>query len=119
MSALHVAALVVLAAGSFFLLIGSVGLLRFPDFYSRCHATGKSDTLGVMLLVLGLILVEGFTLNSAKLLLILTFVGLTNPTATHALARAAFQVGLKPWFRRERAAEGDAPPPGAGKREEG
>lgn len=100
MSGLHIAALVVLAAGSFFLLVGSVGLLRFPDFYSRCHATGKSDTLGVMLLVLGLILVEGFTLNSVKLLLILTFVGLTNPTATHALARAAFQIGLKPRFRR-------------------
>lgn len=118
MSALHAAALVVLGAGSFFLLIGSIGLLRFPDFYSRCHATGKSDTLGVMLLILGLILVEGFTLNSAKLLLILTFVGLTNPTATHALARAAFQVGLKPWFRRERSGEEDAPPAESGKGEE-
>ena len=116
MSGLHIAALPVLAAGSFFLLIGSIGLLRFPDFYSRCHATGKSDTLGVMLLVLRLILVEGVTLNSVKLLLILTFVGLTNPTATHALAGPAFQIGLKPWFRRDRT--GDAPPEKTEKKED-
>jgi multicomponent Na+:H+ antiporter subunit G len=99
MSLVHILALLVLAAGSFFLLVGSIGLIRFPDFYSRCHATGKSDTLGVMLVIFGLVLIEGLTLNSAKLLLILAFVGLTNPTATHALAQAAFRIGLKPWFR--------------------
>jgi multicomponent Na+:H+ antiporter subunit G len=100
MSLVHILALVVLAAGSFFLLVGSIGLIRFPDFYTRCHATGKSDTLGVMLVIFGLVLIEGLTLNSAKLLIILAFVGLTNPTATHALARAAFRFGLKPWFRK-------------------
>ncbi len=107
MSLLHIPALVILAAGSFFLLVGSIGLIRFPDFYTRCHATGKSDTLGVMLVILGFILIEGLTLNSAKLLIILAFVGLTNPTATHALARAAFRFGLKPWFRKP--APGPAP----------
>jgi multicomponent Na+:H+ antiporter subunit G len=107
MSLLHIPALVILAAGSFFLLVGSIGLVRFPDFYTRCHATGKSDTLGVMLVILGFILIEGLTLNSAKLLIILAFVGLTNPTATHALARAAFRFGLKPWFRKP--APGPAP----------
>jgi len=100
MSLVHIPALLVLAAGSFFLLVGSIGLIRFPDFYSRCHATGKSDTLGVMLVIFGLVLIEGLTLNSAKLLLILAFVGLTNPAATHALAQAAFRFGLKPWFRK-------------------
>jgi multicomponent Na+:H+ antiporter subunit G len=105
MSLVHILALVVLAAGSFFLLVGSIGLIRFPDFYSRCHATGKSDTLGVMLVIFGLVLIEGFTLNSAKLLIILAFVGLTNPTATHALARAAFRFGLKVWFRKPPAGE--------------
>jgi multicomponent Na+:H+ antiporter subunit G len=105
MSLVHILALVVLAAGSFFLLVGSIGLIRFPDFYSRCHATGKSDTLGVMLVIFGLVLIEGLTLNSAKLLIILAFVGLTNPTATHALARAAFRFGLKPWFRKPPAGE--------------
>jgi len=104
-SLVHILALLVLAAGSFFLLVGSIGLIRFPDFYSRCHATGKSDTLGVMLVIFGLILIEGFTLNSAKLLIILAFVGLTNPTATHALAQAAFRFGLKVWFRKPQADE--------------
>jgi multicomponent Na+:H+ antiporter subunit G len=84
--------------GVFFLMVGSIGLIRLPDFYSRSHATGKSDTLGIMLVIFGLILYEGLTLNSAKLLVILTFVALTNPTATHALARAAFLFGLKPRF---------------------
>ena len=84
--------------GVFFLMVGRIGLIRLPDFYSRSHATAKSDTLGIMLVIFGLILYEGLTLNSAKLLIILTFVALTNPTATHALARAAFQFGLKPRF---------------------
>lgn len=111
MSLLHVLALVVLTAGSFFLLVGSIGLVRFPDFYTRCHATGKSDTLGVMLVILGFILIEGLTLNSAKLLIILAFVGLTNPTATHALARAAFRFGLKPWFRKTGSGPAPEEPP--------
>jgi multicomponent Na+:H+ antiporter subunit G len=91
--------------GVFFLMVGSIGLIRLPDFYSRSHATGKSDTLGIMLVIFGLILYEGLTLNSAKLLIILVFVGLTNPTATHALARAAFQFGLKPRFTRKSPAK--------------
>lgn len=111
MNPVHILALVVLAAGSFFLLIGSIGLVRFPDFYTRCHATGKSDTLGVMLVIFGFILIEGLTLNSAKLLIILTFVGLTNPTATHALARAAFRFGLKPWFRKSASSTAPDKPP--------
>lgn len=90
----------VVTAGAFFLLIGSVGLVRLPDFYSRAHATGKSDTLGVILVTLGLVIHEGLNLNSAKIILIMAFVGLTNPTATHALTRAAIRFGLKPWFRK-------------------
>jgi len=86
--------------GAFFLLVGSVGLVRLPDFYCRNHATGKSDTLGVMLVIFGMILIEGFTLNSAKLFFVLVFVFLTNPTGTHALANAALRSGLKPWFRK-------------------
>lgn len=87
--------------GAFFLLVGSIGLIRLPDFFSRCHATGKADTLGIMLVIMGLVSHEGFTIISIKLLIILTFVGLTSPTATHALARAAFQFGVKPRFKKE------------------
>ncbi|MBE0607319.1 MAG: monovalent cation/H(+) antiporter subunit G [Deltaproteobacteria bacterium] len=89
-----------LIGGAFFLMVGSVGLVRLPDFYCRNHATGKSDTLGVMLVIFGMILIEGFTLNGAKLFFVLVFVFLTNPTGTHALANAALRSGLKPWFRK-------------------
>ncbi|MBW6485749.1 MAG: monovalent cation/H(+) antiporter subunit G [Syntrophobacterales bacterium] len=92
-------------AGAFFMLVGSVGLIRLPDFYTRNHATGKSDTLGIMLVIFGMILIEGLTLNSAKLLFILIFVFLTNPTGTHALANAAIQSGLRPWFKKRSGGE--------------
>lgn len=101
MSFFEIIAILFSCGGLFFLLVGSIGLIRLPDFYSRSHATGKADTLGILLIIIGLIFYEGFTLNSAKLLIILTFVGLTNPTATHALARAAFLFGLKPRFRKD------------------
>ncbi|TSA45691.1 MAG: cation:proton antiporter [Deltaproteobacteria bacterium] len=91
--------------GAFFLLVGSIGLIRLPDFYSRNHATGKSDTLGIMLVIFGMILIEGFTLNSAKLFFALIFVFLTSPTGTHALANAALHSGLKPWFRKDQRKE--------------
>jgi multicomponent Na+:H+ antiporter subunit G len=87
-------------SGAFFLLVGGIGLIRLPDFYSRNHATGKSDTLGIMLVILGMIFIEGLTLNSAKLFFIFIFVFLTSPTGTHALANAAFQSGLRPWFKK-------------------
>ncbi len=92
---------IIVSFGAFFLLIGSIGLIRLPDFYSRAHATGKSDTLGIMLVITGLIIYEGFTINSAKLVIIIIFVALTNPTATNALTRAAFRFRLRPWFKKD------------------
>ncbi len=86
-------------SGAFFMFIGSIGLLRFPDFYTRTHASSKTDTLGIMLMMVGLALYEGLTLNSAKLLLAFVFVAIANPVASHALTRAAFKAGLKPWFK--------------------
>jgi multicomponent Na+:H+ antiporter subunit G len=104
----HIFGITALIGGAFFLLVGSIGLIRLPDFYCRNHATGKSDTLGIMLVIFGLILIEGFSLNSAKLGFVLIFVFLTNPTGTHALANAALHRGLKPWFRKHAAKEGTA-----------
>ena len=86
-------------AGIFFLLIGSIGTIRLPDFYSRTHATSKSDTLGMMLIIIGLIIYEGMNINSGKLFLILLFILLANPIGAHALARAAIHSGLMPIFR--------------------
>lgn len=78
-----------LLGGVAFAVIGSVGLLRMPDFYTRLHAAGITDTLGAGLILLGLMLQAGWTLVGVKLLLILIFLWFTSPIATHALSRAA------------------------------
>ncbi len=101
----HLIAIFLISGGAFFLLIGSIGLIRFPDFFSRTHATGKADTLGVMLVIAGLIFTQGISVNSAKLLIIIVFVGITNPTATNALARAAFNFREVPWFKKDKLEE--------------
>ena len=94
-------AMSLLVLGLLFILLGVVGILRLPDFYTRLHAMGKCDTLGVALVLIALALYTGLTLSSAKLLLIAVFIGLANPTATHALGRAALKAGLTPWTREE------------------
>ncbi|MBE2294363.1 MAG: monovalent cation/H(+) antiporter subunit G [Phycisphaerales bacterium] len=78
-----------LLGGMFFMIVGGIGMLRLPDFYTRLHAAGIIDTLGAGLILLGLMLQAGWTLISVKLLLILLFLWFTSPTATHALVRAA------------------------------
>lgn len=88
--------IIFIIAGIFFLFAGSLGTVRMPDFYSRTHATSKSDTLGLMLVITGLIIYEGLHINSAKLFLILLFIALSNPIGSHALARAAYEYNLKP-----------------------
>lgn len=88
-----------MVGGVFFMMIGSIGIIRLPDFYTRAHAAGKVDTLGIMLFIAGLIVYEGFTLVSAKLALISVFVALTSPVATHQMLRRALAYGLKPWIR--------------------
>ena len=86
--------------GVFFLTVGSVGVIRLPDFYSRTHALGKADTLGTLLTLTGLAVHHGFHLDSLKLILVAVFVALANPTASHALARSALRGGLNPWTKR-------------------
>jgi multicomponent Na+:H+ antiporter subunit G len=88
-------------SGLLFILAGVLGILRLPDFYTRLHAMGKCDTFGVALVLVGLAIHEGMSLYSIKILLISVFVGLANPTATHALARAAIKSGLEPWLGKE------------------
>ncbi|MCU0305107.1 MAG: monovalent cation/H(+) antiporter subunit G [Thermoanaerobaculales bacterium] len=89
--------------GSLFVIIGGIGLLRLPDFYTRIHAAGITDTLGAWLILLGLMLHEGFTLNAAKLATLLFFLLATSPLGSHALAKAAFLRGLDPLQGRELA----------------
>ena len=85
-----------LLGGSFFVLVGSLGLIRMPDFYTRNHAASITDTLGAGLLILGLVLQSADLFNTLKLLLIIVFVLISSPTATHALAKAALHSGLPP-----------------------
>ena len=97
-------ALIVVGLG--FVLAGIVGVLRLPDFYTRLHAMGKCDTLGVGLMVVGLALQQSDWHQSTKMILVLVFVGMANPTATHALGRAALKSGLRPWTRDGSEGEG-------------
>jgi len=85
-----------LMLGSLLGIIGGIGLHRFPDFYTRLHAAGTTDTLCAALFLVGLGLQMGVTLASLKLLLIFMFIYLTSPTASHSLANAAMIGGLKP-----------------------
>ncbi len=78
-----------LLAGGFFCVVGALGLVRMPDFYTRMHAASVTDTLGAGLILFGLILQAGLTLVTAKLLIIVLLIAFTSPTATHALAKAA------------------------------
>lgn len=90
-----------LSGGLFFFITATAGLLRFPGFYARLHATGKGDTLAVFLSLIGLAIHEGLSLSSVKILFIAVFMFLAQPTATHAISRAAMKSGLKPWMKKD------------------
>lgn len=83
-------------AGSVFAVIGAVGIVRFPEFWSRLHAASVSDSAGVILLIIGMCLQAGATLVTVKLLIIGVFLFITGATATHAIANAALVTGMRP-----------------------
>ena len=91
-----------LISGGLLGLAGGIGLFRFPDFYTRIHAAGVTETLSTGLIILGLMLQSGWGLVLIKLLLILLVLAYTGPTASHALAKAAFFGRLKPAAKDER-----------------
>lgn len=101
---LDAASIALMATGMVFVLAGALGVLRLPDFFTRMHAAGVTDTLGAELIIFGLILQSGFTLLSAKLLLVGFILFLTSPTATHAVANAAHRAGQKPLLSRHHPA---------------
>lgn len=96
MIVLHVVALLLLAGGSFFSLVGGFGIVRMPEFFSRMHAGGITDTLGAGMVIVGLLFLSDGVLPFAKLLMILFFLLITSPTACHALAKSAISQGLMP-----------------------
>ncbi len=90
-----------LLGGSFFILVSSLAVIRLPDYFSRIHGAGITDTLGAGLILLGLAWNAGFSLVSVKLFLVLLFLMLTGPVTVHALAKTAYRLGLKPVLAEE------------------
>ncbi len=108
MSLLDIIATVLIAFGLFFFLGGAIGILRFPDFYSRLHPAGKLDTMGQFAALSGIALYLlndlslGSVLTALKILLIVVFVFITSPTATHAIVDAGVRAGMTPWTKETR-----------------
>ncbi len=98
-----------LLSGGAFGIIGAIGMLRFPDFYTRLHASGITDTLCAVLILFGLMLQSGLSLLTVKLVLILLFLLFTTPTATHALARAAVLDNVDPLLADTRTTKNPRP----------
>lgn len=96
---MQIAAIIIIALGTFFFFTATLGLIRLPDFYTRMHATGKGDTLGSLLILIGMALYHGFSLGSAKIILIAVFIFITSPTATHAITRAALKNKVPLWTK--------------------
>ena len=95
-AAIEITSAVCLLIGSFLCVSGGVGILRFPDFYTRMDAVGVTDTLGAGMILIGLMLQSQDALVIAKLAMVLLMTLFINPTASHALAKAAIHNGLKP-----------------------
>lgn len=93
---LDVLSWIFILGGGFFAVSGGIGVLRLPDVFSRLHASGMTDTMGAGLILTGLIFQSGFGLVTVKLVLVLFFLWFTSPIATHAVARAALHVGIRP-----------------------
>lgn len=83
-----------LFAGLFFCLTTTLGLYRLPDFYSRCHTSGNSETMGLLLAGIGFIINSGFNVLSAKIVILFLIICICNPIGSHILARTAYKSGF-------------------------
>ncbi len=92
---------VAIVGGLFFMIVGTVGILRMPDVFTRLHPAGMTDTMGAGLLILGMCLQAGFGLVLVRLVFVYAFILFTSPIATHALARAALSAGVVPYTKRQ------------------
>jgi multicomponent Na+:H+ antiporter subunit G len=99
---LNVLGAVLVLAGVAFLVVSAVGILRLPDFFTRAHAVAKSETLGILLVLVGLVFLHRFGPGTTQMLFIAVFSLIANATATHAIAHAAVDSGLEPWTKDER-----------------
>ncbi len=97
-----------IGAGSFFVLVGAIGLVRMPDVYTRMHAASVMETLGAGLLLIGLMLQAGFSLITLKLVFLLALFFFIGPVVSHALAQAALHEGVEPLLHEDRRSRLDA-----------
>lgn len=88
---------VLIVVGVAFDFFGCIGLIRFPDVYTRLQASAKCVTLGTCGILLGLVCFKGFSATGIKAFLCLVFIITTAPVSAHALARGAYRAGVKPW----------------------
>jgi len=102
---MNIVVIILLICGLIFFLGGAVGIIRFPDFYSRLHPAGKLDTAGLLLSMsaMALYVIQDFSLQTVltglKIMLVVVFIFITSPTATHAIIDAGFSAGLRPWVK--------------------
>lgn len=87
---INILSMVLISFGLFFFFVGSIGVIRFPDALTRAHGAAKSDTLGAVLSLSGLMLQSGFSMTTLKLALVILFLWTANPTATHMIAKAIY-----------------------------
>jgi multicomponent Na+:H+ antiporter subunit G len=95
-AALDIASWVLIVIGGAFGIIGGIGVLRMPDFFTRIHPAGMTDSMFAPCILVALMLQSGWSIITVKLAFILLFLFLTSPTASHALAKAALHGGLTP-----------------------
>jgi multicomponent Na+:H+ antiporter subunit G len=93
---LDVASWALIVAGGAFSLVGAVGMLRMPDFYTRVHAASLTDIVGSLAILLGLALQAGISLVAVKLAVVALLIFFTSPAATHALVKVALERGVEP-----------------------
>ena len=95
-------AVILLIGSLFFFLASAIGMIRLPDFYTRLHGSGNSETLGLMLACLGLVIHEGPTLTAVKIVIVFLLVFLANPIGTHILGKAALKSGHPVWTNKDK-----------------
>lgn len=96
---MNIVGLIIMSVGIFFLFVTAVGLIRLPGFFARVHAVSKTETIGIALILAGLMVHSGTTLVSLKFGLVLLFVSIANPVGAHLLTRAAVRTGIMPYRR--------------------
>jgi len=88
-----------IALGLFFTFVSTTGVIRLPDVFSRAHTASQADTLGAGFALAAVALTLGWQSATVKTVLLLVFIFVTNPTAAHAIARAAYEEGVEPWTK--------------------